>query len=428
MPFGSFRHRISRVAIVFAPALGWASAACLTNPEPTVAVPNPIPEAVAQAAPSPTEPSLPGNIDPSPPAPAIETTDISILYPLPLRGQSTAFVRPTTEGVHGQFLPETAFAQVVPRGALDESQISNYASLAVIGLRLDPCYPKKATPSGCKSEVRVVFQAVSTDGAGDTSAADGALHVSYAVPEFEIREMLRAIQEAKAKRTNPSNELGPHPILAAEGLGGSFALRLRAVMMQRLGERRISRITFYDHSVGPNGDQWTFGMVDHIGRTFTPVLVPTTTSLTQTVSGSQPHALLEASFAQLVGQAPTKDPVTSLVGSQRPLPGTAEALALSKGFDAAVRVENPTLHNTDTTDCVNCHLAEGAHRVGSGTYGFKPDKAEGPVPARRDQRTSVSNLHAFGYLKREVSISQRTANESMNVTKAFFGSGGLGGP
>jgi len=40
----------------------------------------------------------------------------------------------------------------------------------------------------------------------------------------------------------------------------------------------------------------------------------------------------------------------------------------------------------------------------------------------------VSNLHAFGYLKREVSISQRTANESMNVTKAFFGSGGLGGP
>ena len=83
----------------------------------------------------------------------------------------------------------------------------------------------------------------------------------------------------------------------------------------------------------------------------------------------------------------------------------------------AVNVQNPTLHSFETVDCVNCHLAEGARLVGESLYGFKATKAftHPRSLAYVSERKSVTNLHAFGYLHRKISIMQRTANESVVV-------------
>jgi hypothetical protein len=94
---------------------------------------------------------------------------------------------------------------------------------------------------------------------------------------------------------------------------------------------------------------------------------------------------------------------------------------LQGAFNAALRVQNPLIHSAITTDCANCHLAEGAVRIGEAQYGFGPGPAftHPRSLARVDQRTSVTNLHAFGYLGRQVSIMQRTANESVLVAAAL---------
>ena len=57
-----------------------------------------------------------------------------------------------------------------------------------------------------------------------------------------------------------------------------------------------------------------------------------------------------------------------LLDGSRPAPGSAAVAALQPAFDAALRLENPTLRNVETTDCVSCHQAEGAGRVGKDLY------------------------------------------------------------
>ncbi len=90
---------------------------------------------------------------------------------------------------------------------------------------------------------------------------------------------------------------------------------------------------------------------------------------------------------------------------------------------AALRVQNPTLHSAETMDCANCHLAEGARRIGESTFGLSTASAfqHARSLARVDERTSVTNLHAFSYLHRQVSIMQRTANESAMVADRLEG-------
>ena len=215
-------------------------------------------------------------------------------------------------------------------------------------------------------------------------------------------------------------------MLAAQGLGGPFATRLLSSLSRHIGEHRISRITTYDHTLGANGHEWSFRIMDRVRGQMTPVVVPTTLDLLQTVTGSSAHAALEDSFAHLVGAASTKDPVASVVGAARPAPGSPEALSLAKSFDAALRVENPGIHNAATTDCANCHLAEGAHRIGTSVYGFKVNNGSrfDPSVPHRDERTSVTNLHSFGYLKGEICISQGTANEATAAAQSLFRGGG----
>jgi hypothetical protein len=113
--------------------------------------------------------------------------------------------------------------------------------------------------------------------------------------------------------------------------------------------------------------------------------------------------------------SPAADSVALLVSSGRPAPGSPTAATLESTLEAALRVENPTVHNAETTSCANCHLAEGARRIGETVYGLPATNAftHARSLARKDERTSVTNLHAFGYLHRQVSIMQRTANESV---------------
>ena len=66
------------------------------------------------------------------------------------------------------------------------------------------------------------------------------------------------------------------------------------------------------------------------------------------------------------------------------------------------------MHTAETTACINCHLAEGARRMGESVYRFSAGRelfASARKLGRKDERTSVTNLHAFGYLHRQVSIT-----------------------
>jgi hypothetical protein len=389
---------------------------------------------------TPADPGTPGSpgTPAKPPFPTgpysglVGTTDVSILYPLPTSGQSADFVRPTESGAHGVLLPKSAVDTVLQSLPLERTTSvpdSSYAALALVSLRLDPCSARGSgsIAGACRSEVRLVFQALYDKPAGAAedpvagkAATDGALHVIYDLPDSELVTMMKQILTLKkANGDRALQELAPHPILVAQGLGGAFAQGLRDIVLEHVGDDRIGRVTFFDHNFEPESDGWRFGVFDRktagAGQPLTPGSIPTVKMETELVAGSNTVGPLVQSSADGFSPPPA-DSVALLVSSGRPAPGSPTG-TLESSLAAALRVENPTVHNAETTSCANCHLAEGARRIGESVYGLSTTNAFTHTRslARKDERTSVTNLHAFGYLHRQVSIMQRTANESVLV-------------
>jgi hypothetical protein len=363
----------------------------------------------------------------------VSTTDVSILYPLPVGAESRAFVRPVASGAHGSLLPRSSLATVLDGRSLDNGSAGagDYDALGLVSIRLDPCSARGAegaagSAGSCRSEVRLVFQALyekspdAIDPSAGSAATDGAVHVVYDVPLAELVTMLQQILTLKkASGDGATQELGPHPILVAQGLGGPFAQGLRDIVLEHAGEDRVARVTFFDHQ-NSEGHTWTFGVFDRApagaGALLTSTTIPLTDSTTQTIGGSSAVGTFASSFAD--GTSSTGgDSSTALLTSGRPAPGGAVVASLQIAFDAALRVQNPSLHDVETTDCATCHLAEGARHVGEDVYALASANAFTHTRslARVDSRTSVTNLHAFGYLAREVAVMQRTANESVIV-------------
>jgi hypothetical protein len=379
---------------------------------------------MAPPAPTPKKPGQPTG----PYTGAVGTTDVSILYPLPLPGGSSDFVRPTEAGSLGALFPAAAFDAVLGGKTLERGSTthpSTYAALRLVSLRLDPCSARGSAGASCKSEVRAVFQALYEQAAGEnddpiagTAATDGAVHVMYDVPEPELVTMLQELLTLKAANGGLAlQELAPHPILVKQGLGGPFAQGLRSILLAHLGEQRVARATFFDHNFDPESDGWTFGAFDRTATgELTAASIPFAAQPSEVVAGSNALVPLVQSYAGLSGTTTTPDPVVALVGAPRP----ADAIQLAKlqpVLVSALRIENPTLHNAESTDCANCHLAEGAQRLGESVFALTSPTGftHARSLARVDERTSVTNLHAFGYLHRKISIMQRTANESVIV-------------
>lgn len=423
--------RLSSFAFL-APSLVLAGAVALAacgGKTDDAAAAEPIPGTPAPALPAPTPSSSPSAPSPGPVGPALPTTphsstvstnDVSILFPLPARGDTGGLLRGADGGALGPLVPRAAW-DMLRRGQLDFDAPSAYEDLALVALRLDPC-GRRPSSRACRSEIRAVFQGVSADPGGGARASDGGVHVIYEVGDEELVETLREILTARfASGDTQRDVLGPHPILAAEGLAGPFATRLRAIVRRHLGETRVVRVTSFDHNFHFDGDGWTFDVVDRVGGRFVEGTIPGFRGSSLSVIGSPARGEILTTSAELLGDGTPVDDVGPLVSGSRLEPSPRVSLGLAPTFDAVARVESPTSHHAESVDCATCHLAEGAHRIGETSYGLSSNATfRGTKPTTRiDVRTSVTNLHAFGYLGRDVAVSQRTANESSWVAAAL---------
>jgi hypothetical protein len=346
---------------------------------------------------------------------------VSILYALPrdLR-ELSAMLRPSAVGNYGALFAPASFA------ALGFNQLdsvnhvgkSGYDNLALVGVRLDPCAPRRE--GTCAAEVRLVFQPVAQlpESGPEPQALDGGVHVTYEVPQAELRQVAQEVLTLKlANGDRGANTLGPHPILAAQGPTGTFANGLRNILLFHVGEQRISRVTAFDHNFHLDGDGWSFVSFDKLRGRYVPGRIPhVPEGNTQSVGGSAAHgaiALTDTS-AFVLSQGVEPDSVAEAVDA-----GRTETLTIPEGrarFEQAVanatKVQDPRVHHVETTGCANCHLAEGATALGRAYGVAMTGFGHTRSTARLDQRVSVTNLHAFGYLGREVAVMQRTANET----------------
>ncbi len=328
----------------------------------------------------------------------VDAADVSILYPLP--DTIDLLIQPSEQAAYGQLFPEPLFPTAI--GPVDIGM--SYADMRLIALRLDPCSARK----GCNSEVRAIFQPV-VEANGSLTVADGAIHVFYGMPRAELVSLLHeilALKESYGAGVAYGSELGPQPILVATGLDGEFARGLHALVLEHLGESRIERFTERNHQI-PLQDRWDFYLFD--GDGLPRQTIATTSTDEQQVTGT--HTDPQAAGG-IVMVAPALDsPLIPIVDVNRPGDVTD---GIRSGFARAVELQDPTKENSESIDCVSCHLAEGARHIGATQYGLSADDAfqsERSLAYERDL-AAVTNLHMFAYDGRNVSVTQRVANES----------------
>ncbi len=389
--------------------------ACLTGcdaPEAPSSRFGPVAQVEPEVAPSATAPleSIPGSG-----GRWIDLHDLAILYPLPRTREAgeASWIRAGSVAREGALVPRSAFSLLFPSGRTDGALPSTYEDLALVAVRIDPCYMR---PSACEPQVRAVFQGVSWAAATERwVVSDGAVHVTYTVSHHELRALTDGLVAARSEAI--AGPLGPHASITREGPSGPFATKLRTLWLSYLGEARTTVVTGYDHTELEGEHRWTFAKVERFGAAFVASRIPTTSSFTEVVHGSSPRDSWDASFAS-VEVEPTKDAVTALVGRAR---STSSGPSLTAAYEGARRVVGPSRHDESTTTCANCHLAEGALAVAA-RYGMDAT-ASASSPARGDVRTSVSNLHAFGYLDRDPAIAERTAAEIAASWRGLFPTG-----
>lgn len=351
--------------------------------------------------------------DPGPFDRDVDTTDVSILYPLPPTTRVDDLIAAGDVGAFGTLVPEQLPGLPLPVPS-DSDASSTYADLRLVSLRLDPC-SARAT---CSPEVRAVFQPVVTRDGG-TVALDGALHVFYGLPEAELVDFLveiLALKRAHGGGIAGGDVLGVHPILAASGPGGAFAAGLERALLSHVGADRIERVTSMSHVFFDN-DAWSFRVLDRRGDRFVESTVVDAAVTTQFANGTR------ATEDELGGlfsgdETPSLPKLAALAAQWRPEVPTADQVA---GFAQAIAAQDPHRHTSEDTDCVSCHVAEGARRAGVEVYGMEPTgdfTSARPLAYRRDSK-ALTNVHAFSYLGNQVSVMRRTANESALVADWF---------
>ncbi len=336
----------------------------------------------------------------------VDAADVSILYPLP--ADRDLMIQPSEQAAYGQLFPESLFPTVI--GPPDIGV--QYADMRLVALRLDPCSARKS----CNSEVRAIYQPVVVDADGRLAVADGAIHVFYAMSRDELVAFLDeilALKRAHGAGVAYGSELGPHPILDATGLDGPFAAGLHALVLEHLGESRIERFTERNHQI-PAQDRWDFYLFD--GPGLPRQTIATTTADEQQVTGT--HTDPQDAGGVVTVNPALDSAVLAIVDVNRQ---TELSDAIRAGFARAIELQDPTKENSESIDCVSCHLAEGARYVGTTEYGLAPDgefRSDRSLAYRRDL-LAITNLHIFAYNGRAVSVSQRVANESAVVADAM---------
>ncbi|MBX3269573.1 MAG: hypothetical protein KF729_04900 [Sandaracinaceae bacterium] len=350
-----------------------------------------------------------GPFDPA----SVGPTDVSILWPLGADGADLVAVSASAAG--GPLLPASVLGAIPP---LDREAPNDPATIRVVSMRLDPCFPGRdlSGPVPCRAQVRLVAQPI-RDVGGSVGAADAAVHLHFEPGEAAWRRILtRIVAASRAAGVDRDAPLGVHPALAAGGASGSFGRALQEILLTELGPAALTRVTFVTREL-PRAPQWRFGGVEVVAG------APSTLPL---VGLATPSDTLTLDMSVVGGGLYTTSPALDGVDDATLLfdlesAASAGADAQRAAWVAALRIESPDRHSPETADCASCHVAQHLARDAERDFGLGPDHPDRYDAAGVALALALPDvrerIRAFGYFEREPQILQRTVNETAEVVR-----------
>lgn len=340
----------------------------------------------------------------SAPAVAWELADVAVLVPLASTfDQINLGLKYSAQGKQGELLPlhlSENLLDMVPEAP--NAQV--WPHLTVLGIRIDPCFVEGAGPFKCQAQIRLVWQPVIKRGVRIVEARDSAVHSFYNLTDLQFEAFLRDWQTVAVAKGDVT--WGIHPTLRAEGLGGETWARMKEILLNHAGEKRLVRVTQMNVLAGEQ--IWTFAGFDYSAGAVRDINIPVVDQRTQGVV--QGASMNQVFSGRLI--PPMETPLGRFIENSRALERYSEEEIRSLVQEVA-DLENPLTHNSGTVDCASCHMAHSVHQwisinVDIGKYninwGNVPLSVEGPV--------RPNQLRAMGYFSRWPVMSSRTLTES----------------
>lgn len=356
-----------------------------------------------------------------------DLNDLSLLMPLPMKGEESQMWSPRTAGGQGVLLPTRVFS-ALPQITSDLDQQTLYASaLKVVSIRLDPCFREGPTPMPCQRQIRLVWQPLVFE-EGSWLTLDAALHTFYVLTDPEWRELTAALRPTGPVSPTAGLPLQIHPILRREGYRGNFWRTVSPILLKFVGEARLSRATAM--TVNPLGTVWFFtGLNVGQGGQLGPIAIARIGEKTQ---GFATNVERDDSkeFRAAMSPSPAEEPtVKKLLNNSRTARANMTEAELQEALRAALRLQNPRFHNPGTADCVSCHVAPTISQWAMNNFPqwnwgqlFPNELYRGIGNATnttvRPGRAKV--LRAFGYFERDPIISNRTINETSEAVRMML--------
>lgn len=347
------------------------------------------------------------------PSRALEANDISILLPID-GANASALWAASAAGRGGPLVSREVFGQIGrPLFRERSTPEAQYDALRVVAVRYDPCFTHGVAPSeACQPQIRLVMQGVDL---ATGRAFDGAIHLLYNLTpalDAATRAELRAMTALAP--ANVGRPLGVSPVVAAQGMNGPYAQRLRVLVLASVGMENLVRMTFMTRTSARSGT-WEFGGVSvrawpgspPPGPLSIPMLAGATLQTTTSIIGPG----VQYSVTPRIGQPENVAALsTQATADAHRTGGIAAVRAL---LTWATGVENPATHTPDTIDCATCHVANRVARSMARDYPMAAMGLE-PTVSRQigAQEMNSENLRIFGYFDADPAIAQRAANET----------------
>ena len=355
-----------------------------------------------------------------------QVNDVSILFPL--AKTKAAFDRGYL--TPGAMLPKTVYERAFgPPGTLQVGgtpAAPALAGLKLVAVRFDPCF---ANSNPCKNQMRLIFQTL-TFASNKTTAADDAVHVFYSLSRDELKGAVQKMIELRRRKAGERRlgALGPHPVLksASGDLDVTTAGEVNTLVQSLAKADKLVQFTQF----APSGldTTWNFSGfdVEKNAAMKIPSLPANDDTHVAFFAGFTPNELEGDPAFVPASTAPAADNMQAL--GNRATANAAGAAGRARAFAAMNRLENPTLHTPDTTDCASCHAVEPARKLigtkhyasemaAAKTHAFQANETYVPAADLAALQTPDSgvNVHMFSYKGTVPSVHRRTINESAAI-------------
>lgn len=353
-----------------------------------------------------------------------DLNDVSYLMPLPKIVGHDQLIKTETLGANQQALLPVSMLDQVPPITMSRNRTAIYEYIRVVGVRIDPCFPYPTLVS-CQKQIRLVWQPIQKNRFDEIVAIDASLHTFYELNEVQFSELVQNLKTWKKKyQANTTMlPLQVHPAWAAEQDQAPALQEFNELILKHISMDNMMRLTFM--VLRGHNDMWMFAAMEPKNGKYEIIPIPRLDRPAQAFRNSAtPPDKYE--FTNL-GPAPQgADTINYLISDSNALSNDFDNVVVTE-MDAAYRIENPKIYNSENMDCVSCHTARGAiewatkNRAGlMPAHGWSKDaylnfkfnvQNISPVVA------NTQNLRAFGYFGSEVALSQRMINETADVAE-----------